>query len=114
MQSVNLTKVVSGALGECLRSIPTQALLRSKLVNQLLQLRFDVLRPSEKRIALGDGNRAESSGPSVHILKRKMMDTSQMVCVEGSANRIFVKLEEACKEVITFKLAQAIRIAYVG
>ena len=37
-----------------------------------------------------------------------------MACVEGSTNRILVKIEKACKEVITLKFAQAVRITYVG
>jgi hypothetical protein len=41
------------------------------------------------------------------------MDMSQMIRVKGSANRVFVKFEESCEEMVTFKLVQTICIANV-
>jgi len=79
MQSVDLAKVVSGALAESSRIVPSQILLAGELVKQLLQFRSDVLWSSEKGVALGDRNRAEFSGPGVYVLGNILMDMSQMI-----------------------------------
>lgn len=69
---------------------------------------------SEEGVAFGDGNRAEFPSPGVHILKQKMMDKPQMIRVKTSTDWVFVKLEESCEEMVTFKLAQMVRISNVG
>jgi transcriptional regulatory protein RtcR len=44
-----------------------------------LQFRSNVLRSGEKGVALSDGNCAEFPGPSVYVLKQKMMNLPQMI-----------------------------------
>jgi hypothetical protein len=68
---------------------------------------------SEKGVALSDRHCAEFSGPGVYVLENMLMDMSQMIRVKGSANRVFVKFEESCEEMVTFKLVQTICIANV-
>jgi hypothetical protein len=41
------------------------------------------------------------------------MDMSQVIWVKRSANRIFVKFEKSCEDMVTFKLVQTICIANV-
>ncbi len=74
MQSVYLPKVVSGALAERPRVVPSQKLFASEVNKKPLQFRSDMFWSSEKGVAFGDGNRAEFPSPGVRILKQKMMD----------------------------------------
>jgi translation initiation factor 1 (eIF-1/SUI1) len=79
LASADLAKVVSGALAESGRIVPSQILLAGELMKYLLQFRSDVLWSSKKGVALGDRNRAEFSGPGVYVLENILMNMSQMI-----------------------------------